>query len=87
MRVRASPASLSLLMADGGSLRYSFLCGLGGYHEYRSVWTPTIGEVLVAQHESHMAYDRYAIAILKLLPGTIRPSVAGHLPREISITT
>ena len=72
-------------MAVGGSsLRHSFLCGLRGYHEYRRVWTPTVAEELVVQHESHNAYDRYAIAALKLLPGTIRPSVIGHLPREIS---
>ena len=61
-----------------GSLR---LFGLRGYHEYHAIWTPTIGEELVAKHESH---DKYAIAAFKLLPGTIRPSVVGHLPREIS---
>ena len=72
------------IMADGGSLRFSFLCGLRGYHEYRSVWTPSIGEELAAKIESHNIHDRYAIAALKLLPGTIRPSVVGHLPREIS---
>ena len=71
-------------MADGGSLRFSFLCGLRGYHEYRSVWTPSIGEELAAKTESHNIHDRYAIAALKLLPGTIRLSVVGHLPREIS---
>ena len=66
------------------ALRYSFSCGLRGYHEYRSAWIPAIGEELVAQHESHNAYDRYTIAVLKLLPGTIRPAVVGHFLREIS---
>ena len=69
-------------MADSGSsLRFSFLCGLRGYHEYRSIWTPSIGEELGAKNKSH---NVHAIAALKLLPGTIRPSVVGHLPREIS---
>ena len=71
-------------MADGGSLRFRFLCGLRGYHEYRSIWTPSIGEELVAKNESHNVHDRYAIAALKLQPGTIWPSVIDHLPREIS---
>lgn len=76
--------AIHVAMAGGGSLRFSFLCGLRGYHEYRAIWTPTIGEELVAKHESHNVQDRYAIAALKLLPGTIHPSVVGHLPREIS---
>ena len=63
-----------------GDLRFIFLCGLRGYHEYRSIWTPTIGEELVAKSEGHKVHDRYAIAVLKLLPGTIFPSVVGHLP-------
>ena len=71
-------------MAGGGSLRSSFLCGLRGYHEYHAIWTPTISEELVAKHENHNVHDRYAIATFKLLPGTIDPSVVGHLPREIS---
>ena len=66
------------------SVRFSFLCGLRGYHEYCSVWTPTIGEELVAKNEADNIHDRYAIAAFKLLPGTIRPSIVGHLPREIS---
>ena len=70
-------------MADGSSLRFSYLCGLRGYHEYHSIWTPSIGEELGAKNESHNVHDRYAIAALKL-PGTIQPSVVGHLPLEIS---
>ena len=55
-----------------------------GYHEYSLVWTARIGEELVAKHESHNAFDKYAIAATKLLPGTIWSSVVGHLPQEIS---
>ena len=72
-------------MAGGDSLRFTCLCGLRGYHKYRSVWTPTIGEELVAnKHENHNVRDRYAITAFKLLPGPIHPSVVGHLSREIS---
>ena len=55
-----------------------------GFHEYRSVWTPTIDEELVATNKADNIHDRYAIAAFKLLLGTLRPSIVGHLPREIS---
>ena len=71
-------------MAAGGCLKFTFPCGLRGFHEYRSVWTPRIDEELTATHESNNNFDRYAIAVFKTLPGTTRPSVVGHLPREIS---
>ena len=70
--------------ATSGCVKFTFPCGLRGFHEYRSVWTPTIDDELTATHESSNRFDRYAIAAFKMLPGTIRPSVVGHLPREIS---
>ena len=66
------------------TLRVSFLCGLRGYHEYRTVWNPVIDEVLSTRHERNNIHDRYAIAAIKLLPGTIAPSIIGHLPKKIS---
>ena len=68
-------------MAD---LKITFLCGLRGYHEYRSVWTPTLNEVIRARQERNNPYDRYAIAALKHRSETHREHVVGHLPREIS---
>ena len=70
-------------MAD---LKIQFPCGLRGYHEYRSVWTPAQQEVLVAQRECNNPFDRYAIAAMKLvtLVGISRQQVVGHLPKEIS---
>ena len=72
------------VMAASGCLKFAFPSGLRGFHEYRSVWTPRIDEELTATHESRNNFDRYEIAAFKTLPGTIRPSVVGHLPREIS---
>ena len=69
------------------TLRVSFLCGLRGYHEYRTVWNPVIDEVLHTRHKRNNIHDRYAIAAINLLPGTIAPSVVGHLPKEISRIT
>ena len=73
-----------VIMAAGGRLKFTFPCGLRGFHEYHSMLTPTMGEELTAVHEDKNRFDRYAIAALKTLPGNIRPSTVGHLPREIS---
>ena len=73
--------AIDLYTMAEGCLRFSFPCGLRGYHEYRSVWTPRIDEELIAKHKSRNDFDRYAIAAFKTLPGTVRPSVVGHLPR------
>ena len=66
---------------------FIFLCGLRGYHEYRSIWTPTLHEVLEAKQESGNAYDRFAIACTKKLPSRLTESVVGHLPKEVSMYT
>jgi len=36
-----------------------------GHHVYRSIWTPRIGEVLVAHVESNNLEDDYTVAIVK----------------------
>ena len=64
-----------------------FLSGLRGYHEYRTVWTPQLNEVLPTIHERTNPHDRYAIAARKRLTGCIGESTVGHLPKEISRVT
>ena len=65
-------------------LRTVFSCGIRGYHEYKTIWVPVLKEVLPVKHESTNRHDRYAIAVMKRLPGRLAASVVGHLPREIS---
>ena len=38
-------------------------------------------------HESTNAYDRYAIAATKYMPGSVAPVIIGHLPKELSRIT
>ena len=59
-----------------------FLCGLRGYHEYSSVWTPVENEVLRVQQERNNPHDHYAIAALKQQHS--RQQIVGHFPRKIS---
>lgn len=43
-----------------------------------------MNEVLSVEHEVSNAYDQYAIALKKRLPGRIADSVVGHMPKELS---
>ena len=65
------------------TVTYSFLCGIRGFHVYKEVWKPILGERLNLSHERKNLYHRYAIAAYKRLPGRFADSIIGHLPREI----
>ena len=62
------------------NVTYRFSCGIRGYHEYKTSWAPVLNDVLPVKHESTNCHDRYAIAVMKRLPGTLVASVVGHLP-------
>lgn len=74
-------------MTSTGSLKFSFLCGIRGYHEYRFIWVPTLNEILHVELEPSNLHDGYAIAMKKKLPGFLSESVVGHIPREVSRIT
>ena len=50
-----------------------------GYHIYKEVWTPAIGEEFVCRQERDNDHDRHAVSVHKE-----GDDVLGHLPREIS---
>ena len=49
-----------------------------GFHVYKSLWTPEIGEDLSTVRETSNTHDRFPVAIRK---GTL---TIGHVPAEIS---
>lgn len=76
------------MAATSSEISFTFACGLRGYHVYRTVWSPTINELLCTIHEHDNDKDCYAIAARKRLPGTLLvESTVGHLPKEISRVT
>ena len=68
-----------MMASVSGTVQYSFPCGLRGFHVYKEIWKPKVGDVLSCIHERNNQHDRYAIAPTKLLPRRL-----GHLPHEIS---
>lgn len=73
--------------SDQDFIKHSFLCGLCGFHVYKEIWKPIVGELLRCSHKRNDIYDHYAIAANKRLCGRLANSIAGHLPREISRAT
>ena len=69
---------------DQTSLNFKFLCGLRGLYMYSDKWKPRIGERISIVHEKRNIHDINAMAGKKTLPGTLAPSIIGHLPKEIS---
>ena len=49
-----------------------------GYHIYKEIWTPSIGEVLLCAREPTNIVDRYAVSVQK------DETIVGHLPKRIS---
>ena len=45
-----------------------------GYHEYKSIWTRKIGEMLLTEREPGNMVDKYAVCVKK------ENEIAGHLP-------
>ena len=47
-------------------------------------WRPVKGQELTFYREFSNDFDRFAVAGKTLLPGKLAPSIAGHVPRELS---
>ena len=66
--------------------QFAFSTAVRGFHVYRTVWTPHIGQCLRVEKEHNNIMDKYAIATI--LVGSVEDSdaktVIGHMPRELS---
>ena len=57
---------------------FAFASAARGYHVYKDVWKPSIGEKLVAKREFNNPMDKHAVKVVK------DDETVGHLPREFS---
>ena len=58
--------------------------GLRGFHVYRKNWKPHMDQHITFKREQNNNFDQYAVAGFAKLPGTLAPSIVGHIPRELS---
>ena len=57
---------------------FAFVSAVPGYHVYQDVFTPSIGEKLVAKREFNNTMDKQAVKVVK------GDETVGHLPRKFS---
>ena len=55
-----------------------------GYHVYRTLWEPHVGEEFIVIQESGNSHDRYMMAVY--CSDEDLGIIVGHLPQEISKT-
>ena len=63
---------------------FDFITGLRGFHVYRDIWKPSLNQFINFKQERNNRYDRFAVAGMTKLPGTLAASIVGHMPRELS---
>ena len=61
-------------------VKFPFDSAVRGYHVYKVVWKPTIGEKLQADQELGNEADKFAVTVVK------NNEIVGHLPRKYSQT-
>jgi len=77
-------------MAEENNAEFSFAAAVRGYHVYRRVRLPHLGQCLKAGRELGNAEDCFAIAVYSLGEHSDHNAkaddnpIVGHLPRELS---
>ena len=57
---------------------FTFVSAVRGYHVYQDIFTPSIGEKLVAKQEFNNTMGKHAVKVVK------GDETVGHLPRKFS---
>ena len=58
---------------------FEFESYITGHHEYKDIWSPSLGEILETAPEPENPHDKYAVKVLK------ENTIVGHVPRDISM--
>ena len=57
---------------------FEFVSAVRGYHIYKDIWEPSVGEKLIAHGAFGNQFDKFAIKVLN------GEQTVGHLPRKYS---
>ena len=80
--VQNNPSSSSSLQ---GLKQFAFDCASHGFHVYRDVWSPRIGQQLDIEQDNANVHDPFAMAHYSKCDGKlVYWETVGYLPREIS---
>ena len=59
-------------------LLFTHDCEIRGFHIYRNIWKPNIGDIVCCKIEPENRRDKFAVAVIN------NDVVVGHIPREHS---
>ena len=59
---------------------WRFLCVIRGYHVYKDVWDPYLGDGFTTKHDRNNPHDMYTVVVLSVDAKNKR--TVGHLPRR-----
>ena len=68
-----------------GKQQFEITCASRGFHVYRELWKPKLGQNLQVKQEIGNLHDPFAISLGAKIPGKLTDfDIVGHIPREIS---
>ena len=73
------------LKQESGKQQFEIACASRGFHVYREIWRPKLGQMLQVSQEIGKVHDHFAISLGANIPGKLSHfDIVGHIPREIS---
>ena len=63
-------------------LSFEFFCDLRGFRLYCAKWKPRVADKIMIFHGKGNPHEENAMAGTTTLPGTLAPSIIGHVPRK-----
>jgi len=70
---------------ESGKQQFEIDCASRGFHVYRELWRPKLGQNLEVKQEVANLHDPFAVSLGAKIPGNLTDfDIVGHIPREIS---
>lgn len=70
---------------ESGKQQFEIACASRGFHVYRELWKPKLGQKLQIDQEIGNIHDPFAISLGAKIVGKLTDNeIVGHIPREIS---
>ena len=73
------------MTSDNGKMQFQINCASRGFHVYRNIWSPKIGQNLVVRQEVGNDRDPFAMSVGANIPEKLTNfDIVGHISCEIS---
>ena len=73
------------MRCDNKKIQFQINCASRGFHVYRNIWSPKIGQNLAMRQEIGNDRDSFAMSAGANIPGKLTNfDMVGHILREIS---